>query len=161
MGIPKAMHLLKISQPPSNPLWDGFLMGLRFWARFCTKLLFWRIPPPFHPEWESSTLLDKTSSLRKIIVSLTETLPDILLLKTLSNYRFERAILMLFAGITHLCNLEQEWMNPSQFLKRYPDSRVAIDHFQWLLLGRYLLEVYFAPRYLDSPCASHALLAIK
>jgi hypothetical protein len=41
------------------------------------------------------------------------------------------------------------------------DSRVAIDHFQWHLLGRYLLEVYLAPHSLDSPCASHALFTIK
>jgi hypothetical protein len=41
------------------------------------------------------------------------------------------------------------------------DSRVAIDRFQWPLLGRYLLEVYLALYPLDSPCASHALLAIK
>jgi hypothetical protein len=41
------------------------------------------------------------------------------------------------------------------------DSRVAIDHFQWYFLGRYLLEVYLTPHSLNLPCASHALLAIQ
>jgi hypothetical protein len=40
------------------------------------------------------------------------------------------------------------------------DSHVAIDCFQWPLLGHYLLEVYLTPHSLDSPCASHTLLAI-
>jgi hypothetical protein len=39
--------------------------------------------------------------------------------------------------------------------------RITIDHFQWPLLCCCLLEVYLAPRSLYSPCASHALLAIK
>jgi hypothetical protein len=41
------------------------------------------------------------------------------------------------------------------------DSHVSINHFQWPLLGWYLPKVYLTPHSLDSPCAFHALLAIK
>jgi hypothetical protein len=40
-------------------------------------------------------------------------------------------------------------------------SLVAIDYCQWPLLVRYLIEAYLAHHPLDSPCASHALLAIQ
>jgi hypothetical protein len=38
---------------------------------------------------------------------------------------------------------------------------IAIECFRWPLLDCYPLELYLAPHPLDSPCASHALLAIQ
>jgi uncharacterized membrane protein len=61
---------------------------------------------PSTPEWESSTPLDETSSLTKIVDSLPETLLEILLFETLPGYRFERAIPRLFVGLAQLC---QPW----------------------------------------------------
>jgi hypothetical protein len=46
--------------------------------------------------------------LRKIVGSLPETLPEILLFETLPGYRFERAIPRLLVGMAHPTNLEQE-----------------------------------------------------
>jgi hypothetical protein len=74
---------------------------------------------PSTPEWESSTPLDETSSLTKIVDSLPETLLEILLFETLPGYRFERAIPRLLVGMAHPANLEQEWMYPLQPW-RYP-----------------------------------------
>jgi hypothetical protein len=45
-------------------------MGLRFRARFWTKLPFSGFLLPSTSEWEPSTPLDETSSLKKIICSL-------------------------------------------------------------------------------------------
>jgi hypothetical protein len=72
-----------------NCLFDGFLLP-------STSIL------------ESSTPLHITSSLRKIVGSLTETFPEILLFKTLPNYRFERVIPRLFIDMAQLANLEEE-----------------------------------------------------
>jgi hypothetical protein len=57
--------------------------------------------------WESSTPLDVTASLRKIIVSLPGTYQVILLFKTLPTYRFERVFPRLFVGIPFLPTLSQ------------------------------------------------------
>jgi hypothetical protein len=54
--------------------------------------------------------------------------------------------------VAHFAELEPKW--------RYRDSLVAIDYCQWPLLDRYLVEAYLARHPLDSPCASHVLLAI-
>jgi hypothetical protein len=56
---------------------------------------------PWNPEWEMSTSLDETSSLRKIVGSLPETLPVVLLFKTLPIYHSKQAIPRLFAGMAH------------------------------------------------------------
>jgi hypothetical protein len=36
-----------------------------------------------------------------------------------------------------------------------------MDHCQWPLIGRYLFKAHLITHPLDSPCASHALLAIQ
>jgi hypothetical protein len=69
---------------------------------------------PSTSEWEWSTSLDETSSLRKIVGSLTKTFSKILLFETLPIHRFELAIPWLFTGMAHFAKPEQEWMYPLQ-----------------------------------------------
>jgi hypothetical protein len=82
-----------------------------------------------------------------------ETLPEILLFETLLLHHIESLFKVVCRYSTSLPTLKQG--------EGTRDSCVAIDHLQWPLLGRYLFEVYLTPGSLDSPCAPHALLAIK
>jgi hypothetical protein len=108
---------------------------------------------PLTSVWESSTPLDATLSLGKIVVPCLKTYQAVLLFETLLLHRFEWVFPRLLAGSPFLPTLNQ-----SEVIR---DSRVAIDRFQWYLLGHYLLDVYLTPHPLDSSCASHALLAIQ
>jgi hypothetical protein len=105
-------------------------------------------------DWESSTPLEEISSLRKIVGSLPEALPEILLFETLPSYRFGLAIPILFVGMAHLC---QPWARVNVYFATFNSTRdchVAIDQFQWPLLSRYLLGLYLAPHSMGSPRAS-------
>jgi hypothetical protein len=82
-----------------------------------------------------STLLDKTSWLRKIVGSLPETLPEILLFETLPSYRFERAIPRMFVGIVNSCPTLSKSECIHYSFEGTRDSRVSIDRFQWPLVG--------------------------
>jgi hypothetical protein len=129
-------------------------MGLCFQARFWTKLhlcgfLFSRPPNVY-----CQPLCDETSSFGKIVGSLHWNPSSSTLVQNL-------AASSLRAGLSKvLCRYSTFLPTLSQG-EGTRDSRVAIDRFQWPLRGRYLLEFYLTPCSLDSPCASHSLLAIK
>jgi hypothetical protein len=75
------------------------------------------------------------------------------LVQSLANLSFRASLSKVGCRLPIIANLEPKW--------RYTDSHVAINRFLWPLVGRYLLEVYLTPHSLNSPCASHALLATQ
>jgi hypothetical protein len=91
--------------------------------------------------------------LGKTDVPCLKTYQAVLLFETLLLHHFERVFPRLLPVAHFLPTLNQ-----SEVIR---DSRVAIDRFQWYLLGHYLLDVYLTPHPLDSPYTSHALLAIQ
>jgi hypothetical protein len=155
------MHLLVSCNLPSNPLCDGFLLWLRFRAKFWTKLPLWQA---FHSNFESFWL--KTWVIYHLIKSsrccfwyhafLLNPLKfdgiasSHFCIAPYHKHHLTSAFTTLRKSVSFWCNLE---------CIRY--NLVVIECFRWLLLDCYLLEPYLEPRLLDLPCASHTLLAIK
>jgi hypothetical protein len=77
-----------------------------------------------------STLLDETSSLRKIVGSLPETLLKTPLFETLPNYRVERAFPRLFVGVAHFFQPRARVNGSITTFKGTHDSHVVINCFQ-------------------------------
>jgi hypothetical protein len=90
-----------------------------------------------NPVWESSTLLDATSSLEKV-VSVPQNLSGRPLVRNIANLSFWASLSKVVCRhITFLPTLSQG--------ERTSDSCVAIDHLRWPLLACYLLELYLVP----------------
>jgi hypothetical protein len=151
------MHLFITSQPTLvTYLWWFCLQDIEPYGLFGGFLV------TSNSNWESSPPFDKTSSLgeflsviypqnlscRPLIWNLADLSPRASLSKVV--WRYSTFMPTLSQGEWIHCNLEDT-----------RDRHVAINFFQWPLLGHYLLEVYLAPYSLDSRCASHALLVIK
>jgi hypothetical protein len=83
---------------------DDSLMGLRFRARFQSKLPFWADFSSLWPPNENHQLrLMKPYRWGRLLVHYLKTFLEILLFETLPSYLFERAISRLLVGRAHLC----------------------------------------------------------
>jgi hypothetical protein len=139
---------------------DGSLLGLRFRARFEPSGRFSGFLLPLEPVWESSTPLDTTSSLRKIVVSLPQ--KPIRLSSCSKPCRFIISS-ESFQDCLSVAHFRQPWASVCEALAtlKIPIITVLLLIIRCPLLDHYLLEVYLTPHSSDSPCASHVLLAIK
>jgi hypothetical protein len=132
---------------------DGSLSRLRFWARILNQIAILTVFSSFWISYEN-----RNSARRNLIIE-----EDCYFIAPkpirLSSYSKSCQLVIScesFQGwlpVAHFAELEPKW--------RYRDSLVAIDHYQWPILGRYHFEAYLAPHPLDSPCASHTPLAIQ
>jgi hypothetical protein len=149
------MHLFVILQPTIESfLWWLFVVITLPSKVFERNCAFWWISPPIEPVWELSTLLDAISSLWKVVGSLHWNPSSSPLVRYLAASSLRASLSKVVCWYsTFLPTLSQG--------DGTRDSHVAIDRFQWPLLGHYPLELYLTPHPLDSPCASHALLAMK
>jgi hypothetical protein len=158
MVFPKSMHLFIISQPlcdgslfgdyvSEQDLEPSWLLGGSLLLRTPIENHHLRSTKPHH--WRNLVgSLPQNHSCHPLVWNLVDLSPWASVSKVVCRYS-------TFLPI--LSHIECFHCNP----KVECDSRVAIDCFQWPLLGRCLLEVYLAPCSLCLPFACHAALAIK
>jgi hypothetical protein len=115
---------------------------------------------PLNLVWESSTPLDATSSLRKILVSLPQKPIKLSSCSKPCCFIISSESFQGCLPVAHFC---QPWARVYESLTtlKIPMITVLLSIIRWPLLDRYLLEVYLTPHSSDSPCASHIMLAIK
>jgi hypothetical protein len=148
------MHLLIILQPTIESSMWLFLDGITFPNKILNQIAFWQISPPF-----DLPMRIVNSTWCNLIIE--EDCWFIIWNPSSSPLVRDFAPSSLQASLSNVvCQYSTLLPTLSQG-EGTRDSCVAIDRFQWPLLGHYLLEVYLAPHSLDSPCASHIMLAIK
>jgi hypothetical protein len=135
-------------------------MRIHFRARFWTRLPFWQISLPFEPRmrivnssWCNLIIEEECCFVAPKIISPSSCLKPCQLI--VSSESFQGCL-----PVAYFC---QPWARVYDSLTTLKTPMIAmlLSIVRWPLLDHYLHGVYFAHHSLDSPCASHVLLAIK